>query len=259
MSLTDVENELLVDWLGEMLKNEGRYVEPILETKSIMLVRETCNIIKQDLHVFAYSVDILELYLKEKKSRYEDVDDHCLTLIATVFLCTKFVGNQDTTMHIFLRMLKKFTGQKYSREVVISKEIDIFETLGKKLPINNSVDDLKTFVMKFEKESRIRGSILNLSCEILEILYLTRQTWFFSLKNVYSFNQEALEVFKMLMQNRFFLPIGIMIYALKNTSYNNILDVDNILKDLSRGSSIHEDHLNTLISQIDSVVKNSYT
>ncbi|XP_072394489.1 uncharacterized protein [Diabrotica undecimpunctata] len=257
MSLIDVEYELLAEWLSEMLNNEGRYVEPILKTESVMLIKETCNIIKRDLHIFAYSVDILELYLEEKKSRCEEVDDPCLALMATVFLCTKFVGNQDATMHIFLRILKKFTGRRYSREVFSLKEIDVFKTLGKKLPINNSVDDLKTFVMKFEKESRIKVSVLNLSCEILEILYLTRKTWFFSLKNVYSFNQEALEVFKMLMQNRFFLPIGIMIYALKNTSYNNILDVDSILKDLSRGSSIHEDHLKMLISQIDNVVKNS--
>ncbi|CAH1100265.1 unnamed protein product [Psylliodes chrysocephalus] len=254
--LSKYESNLLTEWLSEMLKNEGKYLEPILDTRSTILIKDICNMLKQDIHVFGFAVDTIEEYIARKSSRGEEIDDPALTLVSTIFICSKYLGDQDLKIPSLGNILKKVTGHVYEPKLIRLKEMEILTVLNHSLPINNNVEDLKAFVTKFEKESRIKVSILPICIEILELMYLTRKEWFYSLKKLYIISNEAMKVFKKLITSRFYLPIGILIYVFKNTSYSNTLDVDSILEDLANGSKIHSDHLNALVSKINEIMNN---
>ncbi|KAG5889963.1 hypothetical protein JTB14_020251 [Gonioctena quinquepunctata] len=254
MSLSKFESELLTEWLSDMQNNEGKYMEPILDTRCTIVMKEVCNMFKQDIHVFVFSVNILEEYLSRKAQRQQEVDDPALTLMATVFISSKYIGDQDLKSQYIESVLKKISGRRYNSKTIKLKEMEILNTLDNNLPLMNNVDDLNTFIVKFEKESKIKASISPVCLDILEMLYLTRNQWFFDLKNLYNNNQEALKVFKQLIKSRFYLPIGILIYVFKNSSYGNSFDVDVITNDLSTRSQIHVDHLNALVSKIYNVI-----
>ncbi|XP_057666742.1 uncharacterized protein LOC130900254 [Diorhabda carinulata] len=254
MNIITSESELLTDWLEEMFLNEKLYLEPQLDRATTILVKDVCNLLRHDNHVFAFSVDTLEEYIRRKAILEEEIDDPALTVVVTIFICGKVVGIQDVKIKILQNILRRMTGRNYHTNIIKQKEMEILKTFDYSLPINNDVDDLKTFISKFETQSCIRVSIISLCCEILEALYITRSHWFYSLKNMYIVSNEALEVFKKLMQSRLYLPIGILISAFRITSYKNTLNVDKILEDLANGSQIHTDHFNALISKIIEII-----
>ncbi|CAG9856169.1 unnamed protein product [Phyllotreta striolata] len=249
MSLTDYESELVVEWLNKMLKCEGKYLEPILDLQSTVLMKDVCSMLKQDVHVFTFSVDTLEDYISKKSALSQEIPDPVLALVCTIFVCSKYIGEQDIKIKHLTIVLKKLTGQIYDPTAIKSAEVEILSTLNNNLPINNNVEDLKTFVAKFERECPIKVSIIPLCVEIMEMLYLTRKEWFYSLKELYVNTKEALRVFNKLIRSRFYLPIGILIYAFRNTTYSKTLSVNNMLEDFAKGSQIHVDHLNALCTK----------
>ncbi|XP_074039870.1 uncharacterized protein [Leptinotarsa decemlineata] len=254
MSLSKFESELLTEWLSEMQSNEAKYKEPILDIRCSILLKEVCSMLRQDIHVFVFSINILEEYISRKTQMQQDINDPALTLMATVFISSKYIGDQDLKSKYIESVLRKISGQRVSSKTLKLKEMEILKVLDNCLPLVNDVDDLNTFIVKFEKESKIKATIIPLCMDILEMLYLTRNQWFFELKVLYTNNNEALSVFKRLMKNRLYLPMGILLYVFNHTLYTHSFDVSEITNDLSVHSQIHVDHLNALVSKIHDVI-----
>ncbi|CAH2002061.1 unnamed protein product [Acanthoscelides obtectus] len=67
--------------------------------------------------------------------------------------------------------------------------------------MSNKVDDLTTFVYKIYKDTRIRADVMPICLDVMEMLYFTRQLWFYRLKERYFINEEACRVFEKLMKH----------------------------------------------------------
>ncbi|CAH1180028.1 unnamed protein product [Phaedon cochleariae] len=253
MSFNQFESELLSEWLIEMQDNETSYVEPVLDERCTILMKEICNMLKQDVHVFIYAVNILQEYIIRKAKKAEEIQDSALSTVVAIFISSKYIGDQDLKITGIEAILKKITGQQYSSKKIRQSEVEFLNELGNNLPIQNDVDDLNTFIVQFERECKIKASITLLCLDVLEMLYLTKKQWFNELKNMYTMSDEGFQIFKKVMTCRFYLPIGILVYVFKNTSYNHSFDVDTICSDLANRSQIHVDHISALVSTIGSV------
>ncbi|KAJ8956748.1 hypothetical protein NQ318_014105 [Aromia moschata] len=249
------ETELVTDWINELKDKKEEYVEPILAPETVSLIKLACTTFNQDIHVLIMSIEILEEYIRRKIAKNEEIRENALTIAAIIFMASKYMGEQDLKVQYIEKFLNKMTGKTYSSNTVKLTEMEILSTLGNRLPLTTRVDDLNTFVTKYEKECRVKVSIRLLCLDILEVLYLTREKWFFELKMVYIQNEEALRVFKALISSRFYLPIGILLYAFSHTNYQHSIDVESIMKELSNKMQIHVDHLNILVSKIHEIIQ----
>lgn len=254
MKLNNFENELLADWVDELKYKKGDYLEPLICEQTINLIKLTCTTFNQDIHVFIMSVDTLEDYIRRKSLNDEDIPENALVVAAIVFMASKYMGEQDLKVQYIEKFLTKITGKEYPRNAVKRTEMEILKTLDNKLPVITRVDDLNTFVTKYERECMIKVSIRPLCLDILEALYLTRDKWFFELKTVYVQSEEALNVFKSLMSSRFYLPVGILLYAFLHTNYKHFVCIDNIIEELTSRMHIHADHISLLVSKIHEIV-----
>ncbi|XP_018568447.1 uncharacterized protein LOC108908794 [Anoplophora glabripennis] len=255
MKLNNFENELLADWVDELKYKKGDYLEPLVCQQTIKLIKLTCTTFKQDIHVFIMSIDTLEDYIRRKNLKNEEICENALVIAAIVFMSSKYMGEQDLKVQYIEKFLTKITGKEYGKNAVKRTEMEILKTLDNKLPVITQVDDLNTFVTKYERECMIKVSIRPLCLDILEALYLTRDKWFFELKTVYIQSEEALNVFKSLMSSRFYLPVGILLYTFLHTNYENFVCIDDIIEELTNRMHIHSDHVSLLVSKIHEVVR----
>ncbi|KAJ8923215.1 hypothetical protein NQ315_001770 [Exocentrus adspersus] len=255
MKCNNFENELLADWVNQLRQEQGEYLEPVLCQQATKLIKLACITFNQDIHVFIMSIEVLEDYIRRKSLRNEEITETVLVIACTVFMSSKYMGDQDLKVQYIEKFLTKITGKEYGGNTVKRTEMEILRTLGNKLPITTRVDDLNTFVTKYERESMLKVSIRPLCLDILEALYLSRDKWFFDLKSVYVQNEEALKVYKSLMSSRFYLPIGILLYAFLHTNYEHFLCIHSIIDELTSKMHIHADHVSLLVSTIHEVIK----
>lgn len=247
-ALSNYEMDLLEDWLTDMKNQELDFQKSIITMKIIEVTNYCCNILKQDVHVFLISLRALEVYLGEKDKKNKKIDDPALIIITTVFISSKYAG-QDIKIKYFEDLLVSLTGQQYSTRAIELQEIEILTTLNNNLPVGTVADDLTTLLAKFEKHYQLKVSVIPACLEILELFYLTRDTWFHDIKEMYNVGTEARIVFNSLMKSRFYVPLGILGYVLKYSVYKDILDTDNILKHLALKAHIHSDHVFALINK----------
>lgn len=255
MKLNNFENELLTDWVNELKYKKGDYVEPILCQQTVKLIKLACTTFNQDINVFIMSVDTIEDYVRIKSIKNQDINDNALIVATIVFMASKYMGEQDLKVQYIKKFLTKITGKEYGKNVVKKTEMEILKTLDNKLPIITRADDLNTFVTKYERECMMKVSIRPLCLDILEALYLTRDKWFFELKTVYVQSEEALNVFKSLMSSRFYLPIGILLYAFSHTNLEHFVCIESIIEELTNKMHIHADHVGLLVSKIHEIIR----
>nr|CAI5820191.1 unnamed protein product [Callosobruchus analis]CAI5820264.1 unnamed protein product [Callosobruchus analis] len=251
MTSTECGTDMLSDWLCNIQEENDEYKEPTLDKHTLNFLRLTARALKQDIRVFVSAVDILEEYICVKGET--TISHPTLVAVSSVFIACKCVGDQDLKVQHLQSYLQKVTGIVYEYNQVVSCELDIFSTLRNSVPVSNKVDDLTTFVFKFEKDTRIRAQVMPVCLDIMEMLYLTKKMWFYRFKEIYAINEEACKVFGKLMRHRLFLPICILMFVFRNTNYQHCLDVEKILQDMSEKSKIHTDHINTFITLIGDV------
>ncbi|KAJ8945708.1 hypothetical protein NQ314_009070 [Rhamnusium bicolor] len=255
MIVNNFENDLLSDWINELQYKKGEYAEPILAPETVNLIKLACDTFNQDIHVLIMSVDILEEYIRRKNAKNEEISENVVTIAAIIFMSSKYMGEQDLKVQYIEKFLNKITGKTYFSNIIKLTEMEILSTLDNKLPVTTRVDDLNAFVTKYERECRVKATIRPLCLDILEVLYMTRDKWFFELKTVYNQNEEALDVFKSLMSSRLHLPVGILIYTLSHTYYRHSISIESIIKELMNRMQIHSDHINVLVWKIHETVR----
>lgn len=254
MKLNNFENELLADWVNELEYKKGDYLEPILCQQTVELIKLACTTFNQDIHVFIMSVDTLEDYIRVKTVKQQEIKENALVVATIVFMSSKYMGEQEIKVQCIEKFLKKITGKEYGKNVVRQTEMEILQTLDNKLPVTTRVDDLNAFATKYERECMMKISIRPLCLDILEALYLTRDKWFFELKTVYVQTEEALNVFKSLMSSRFYLPVGILLYAFMHTNLEHFVCIESIIEELTNRMRIHGDHVSLLVSKIHEII-----
>lgn len=247
------EEELISDWLKDMENTEWNYKEPILDCEAVSVVRNACTSLQQDVHVFVNSVEILENYIRKCNSPRHKIADPILATAAVITVCSKNSGDQDLKLKDVQVLLNKLTGKMYTIRDLCLKEIDILKTLDNQLAIETLVDDLKTLTAKFEYESKVKASILPLCLDILEMMYITRKDWFFEFKHIYNVSEETILVFEKLMCSRLFIPSAIIVFALKQTAYDNTLNINMIMTKLADLSKVHTDHLYGFVTKLKQV------
>lgn len=250
------EAEYLPQWLDDMEANPYNYQEPVVDENSRNLIKFTCETLNQDIHVFVMTVDILESYISRKNKLGEVIDDPALVITTVVLICSKYLGQQELKIPHAAVYLKKITEQDYDYNEIKMIEMDILCTLNYNLSTYNQVDDLKSFIVNFEKNSKIKVSVLPLCLVLLELLYLTLPKWFPDLKSKYAAKKCGLEYFEKLMRSRFFIPIGILAYVFHSTAYINSLDTDFILKEMADRYDLHMYHITRFVRTIKSVFNN---
>ncbi|CAH1982945.1 unnamed protein product [Acanthoscelides obtectus] len=234
MSSNELGSEMLPDWVSNIQEKYDEYKEPTLHVSTLNLLRVISRSLKQDLRAFVTAIEIIEEYIRAKRG----TQINSPTLVA---LCSVFMARQT-----------------YQYNEVVLCEVDILSTLKSYVPMSNKVDDLTTFIYKFEKDTRIRADVMPICMDVMEMLYLTRRRWFYRMKEIYSTNEDSSRAFRTLMRHRLFFPICILIFVFRKTNYKHCLDVDKILRDMSKKCNIHTDHFNAHIDLIDEIYSEKF-
>lgn len=256
-TIASFEEDLIKEWLKNMETNEWQYKEPLLTSKVVGVVKNACNHLQQDIHVFVNSVEILEEYIRGCNSVGHKIEDPILTLASAITISSKYTGDQDLKLKHVQDWLQQRTGKVYTYRDLLLREIEILKTLDNKLALETIVDDLTTLAAKFEHESKIKTTIIPLCLDVLEMMYLMRRVWFFEFRKLYSVNEEALFVFEKLICSRLFVPSAIIIYTLKQTAYKDTLNLNLVITELAGLCKVHIDHLKGLVRKMKHVFQTS--
>lgn len=245
------ENYLLKMWLEDMKKTSYVYKEPILDVYAIKFIKSICHAFQQDVHVFIMSVDLLEEYIRRK---HEEEFDEILAIMIAILISNKCVGTQtNVKITNITALLLNLTGTHYTNNQIVKAELEIYQHIDNYIPITTIVDDVNTFVENFARDSQLLVDIRSLCLDILEVVYILRKEWFFDVKKMYD-TKPALKVFRNLMENKLYLPVCILISALRLTKYRNTLNINSILLKLTKITKIHSDHINILSDKITNVI-----
>lgn len=238
-------------WFQELTTCDDVYKEPILDETAMEFVKYACDKLNQDTHVFIMSADMLEKYIRKKNAENKKITDPAITIVCVIFLCSKFVGEQADlrTRHIQM-FLGSMTKRSYSNNELTRHEYDIFLSLGAKLPLCTKIDELNTFLATYTKPMKLKMDIRPMCVKMLEIIYIGKQKLHHSIKKMYMQNEEAFITFKQLFANKIYLIVGIVLCAFRMTHLRNIVDLEQVLVDLSAMTSIHKDHIQFLSSII---------
>lgn len=248
-------NKYLNCWLKEVKNTKYDYVEPLLSDEAVKFVKYACYEMKQDAHVFLMSVDIIERYLAIKNKHFLEVKDPVLTVTAVVFLCSKFVGEQSDLRAKDIRLfLKRSARASYQSSEISHMELEVFSSLGGKLPLHTKIDDLNTFLEVYVKPMKLTVDINAACIKILELIYMNKAIIFKQIKEVYSHNDEALCAFQELLCNRLYLPAGILLCVLRLSGIDYHLNTREILVDLKQLTGVHSDHLLLLSNHLQKYV-----
>lgn len=123
-----------------------------------------------------------------------------------------------------------------------------------KLPLSTKVDDLNIFIEIYTKRLKLKADIHPLCISILEIIHTSRAKLHHRIKAVYNQNYQAYMTFKELLCKKLFFPSGILLCAFRLTSYENVIDLEQVLNDMSCISSIHKDHIEFLADTLYDLV-----
>ncbi|CAH1982944.1 unnamed protein product [Acanthoscelides obtectus] len=177
MSSNELGSEMLPDWVSNIQEKYDEYKEPTLHVSTLNLLRVISRSLKQDLRAFVTAIEIIEEYIRAKRGT--QINSPTLVALCSVFMASKFIGNQDLKIQHIQSIVRKLTGQTYQYNEVVLCEVDILSTLKSYVPMSNKVDDLTTFIYKFEKDTRIRADVMPICMDVMEMLYLTRRRWFY--------------------------------------------------------------------------------
>lgn len=250
-AIASFEEELISFWLKNMKSQEWNYKEPILDCETANVLKNACVILQQDVHVFVNSIELLEEYIRRKTKLYYKIEDPMLAACAVISVSSKYAGDQDLKLKNIQDLLIKLTGKTYSLRKLILSEIDVLKTVDNRLALETVVDDLCTLTAKFEQESKIKATIIPCCLNVLEMIYIFRKKWFFEFKELYSMNNEAEFIFQKLICSRLFIPSAIIIFTLKQTAYNETLNINLITKDFANLCKVHIDYIMGLVSRIE--------
>lgn len=256
LGIASFEEDLITEWFKDMENNEWHYKEPIVNDKTAGMLRKSCTVLQQDIHVFVNSVEILEDYIRQISAIGKKIGDPVLTIAAVIAISSKNFGDQDLKIKEVQCLLNRFTGKEYSIRDMMLKEIEILNVIDNKLAIETIVNDLTTLAVKFIHDSKIRVSIVPLCLDILEKMYLTRCEWFFGFKELYVISEESLLVFQKLICSRLFIPSAIVVYALKQTAYTDSLNMNLIMEDMACLCDVHVLHLRGFVRKLKRVFLN---
>lgn len=251
--IASFEEELIVEWLKNMENNEWQYKEPILDGETVGVLRNACTNLQQDIHVFVNSVEILEDYIRRNDKLGRKIDDPILTAAAIITISSKNTGEQDLKLKHIRDWLNRLTGKSYTLRDLLLREIGILKTLDNQLSLESVVDDLKTLATKFENDSKIKASIIPLCLDVLEMMYLTRKDWFSEFRDIYNVSEEALFIFQKLICSRLFIPSAIIVYTLKQTDYNDTLNINLVMEEFADMCKVHIDHLQGLVRKMKQI------
>ncbi|RZC42224.1 hypothetical protein BDFB_012119 [Asbolus verrucosus] len=231
------------------------YKEPILDMNTVKIFKQICEAFEQNTHVFILSIEVAEDYIRAKNAKNQKINDPLLAAVTITFICHKCEGAPETlkVKHV-VDILFYFTHKWYASTEITSMEGDILVTLNGKLPITTTLDDLDVIIEKYIRESRLRANVRPLCLKILEYIYMERVRWFEELKDIYNQNKDCVIVFQSLISSKFYVPVSILITALRLTHYQHILDIETILADITKYTRIHVDHLSILAAKIMEII-----
>lgn len=246
--LSDSKVEPQKDWMMQMQVNQI-YKEPKLCKEIVKVIHLTCMALKQDVHVFIMSVNLLEEHLNIHDK------DLLLTILVIVFICSKTIGEQSDLkiMHL-TRIYQEMTSIYIYDNQVSREERNIFGKLCNNMPIVSEVDDLKLFYNRYIEPMNLRRSILSLCLNILELIYINRYNVFMNLKQSYM-EINMFETFKNIYSSKFYIICGIIASAFMMTKYENVFDLNGIINDFSMISEIHRDHYEILSKEIVNLIQ----
>lgn len=234
-------------WFSELMTTGYEYSEPILEDSTAEVVKYICDFLKEDIHVFILSIEVLEEYIKQKNDVACRIEDPLLTVGCVVLLCSKFAGEQsDIQIKCIQDCYENISKKLYPVSLIKHVERDIFQTINGKLPLSTKVDDLNTFIEIYTKRLKLKLDVRPLCLRIMEAVHISRIKLHTRIKSVYMQNQQAFLAFKELLCNKLFFPSGILLCAFRLTNYKNVIDLEEIMTDLSCTASVHKDHIQFL-------------
>lgn len=249
--ICDAKAEPQRDWILQM-KINGIYKEPKLHKEIVNIISLVCTALKQDVHVFVMSVNLLE----ERLTIHDE--DMLLTILVIVFICSKTIGEQSDLKLKHLTAIYKNMTTIHINEYHVSKlERNIFTILLDNMPLTSEVDDLKLFYNTYMEPINLKRGTLNLCLHILQLIYVNKYNFFFDLKQSY-IEINMLDIFKNIYTSKFYLSCGIILASFMVTKYENVFDLDGIMNDFSAISEIHKDHYEILSKKIVELVNERF-
>lgn len=227
------------------------YQEPILRETSVKYIKQICDAFGQNSHVFVMSVELLEEYIRIKKSKNQQILDPLLATVTIIFICHKSEGALESLKikHV-IDLLFHLSKKLYNSNEITAMEGDIIVQMDGNIPIKTPLDDMDIVIDKYMSDNRFKVNVRPLCLKLLEHVYMEKFKWFYSLKEMYSESKECILVFKSLTISKYYIPVSVFIAAVELTHYRYVLDIENILDEITKQTNIHQDHIRIMVAKI---------
>lgn len=251
----NLEEELIDDWCALMHTTYDEYYEPLATEEDIYFLKMCCDTFQVDIYVFILSLEILEKYYRICYVNNIAVIDRSLAGGIAFLTANKCTGAEIyikvPNICDYLNFRKK---NIYNQNLIRQAELHVLKTINGNIPITTKVEDLMIVLEKFLRQSYLNIDLVNISLKVLEMIYMLRHKWFFNLRNHYKCTSETILIFRNLMKNKFYLPIGILVTSIKLIGIQHILDIQNVINDLSQQGHIEEIHIEILLDNLSNII-----
>ncbi|XP_022904283.1 uncharacterized protein [Onthophagus taurus] len=250
-TLTNAEEELLSTWFSECKENPRNYVEPVLNSSTVDVIKQCCDMLKQDSHVFVMTVDILTKYIMVMNEKNVEIENQLLTILSVICIGSKYVGElSELKFTPVATLYKNMTNRRIEKSKFKRMEMKILVDLDGSFPICFVIDDVKALAQVYMNKLNLIVDLNRLCIEILDVVYIYYRRLFNRLRNFYGVNPTAAEAFKELIKHRLYIPCGVFLSAFKLTKLKNVICLDTLINGLCDLVEIHRNHLELLTTYI---------
>lgn len=224
--------EFLLPWLQYSIEQLEDGIKPSLDQDTVRFIKFACQELKLEYPVFFMAMDLMEKYSDHLKKEKIENKDSITSIMCNILLANKLAGQRaDLSIQLIVCFLKKLEYMNYSDTIIQNNEIEIMKMFNYKFILHSTLDEMQMLI-SFCIEPVILIDFFQNQCKDLLSVFYFYATKIVKILDTYYETDGSVKNknnhLKRLYKNKFYIPAGIILCAVKGYKGSEVLNYHKI-------------------------------
>lgn len=226
------DKEFLLPWLKHGTEQLENGIKPSLEQDTVRFIKFACQELKLEYPVFFMAIDLMEKYCHQLKKKKIENEDSIISIMCNILLASKLAGQRsDLTIQLIICFLKKLQYVNYSDIIIQQNEMEVMKVFDYKFILHSTLDEMQMLISVCIEPVILIDFFQNQCKDLLSVFYFYATKIVNVLDTFYETDESTKKKnshLKRLYKNKFYIPAGIILCAVKDFKGSKVLNYQKI-------------------------------